>query len=106
MQLHIAKYRISSDARCFTLEKRSTNKKGETYYVQPSYYPNLETTLVALLGRFISTGKKESSEEVLTAKELIAVIKEAKAEILAAVAAGPKEEVKAEEVKPVEEDAF
>ncbi len=87
MELNIGVYRITHDNAGYTLDRRTEklNKEGEQVYTNASYYSSLQNACIALLGRLIKDGKKADQDDVMTAKELITVVKTATAEIIAAV---------------------
>jgi hypothetical protein len=87
MELNVGVYRITHDNAGYTLDRRTerTNKEGQPIFINPAYYSTLQNACVALLGRLIKDGKKADQDDVLTARELIAVVKTATAEIIAAV---------------------
>lgn len=91
MELNIGNYRITTDNAGYTLERKTerVNKEGDTVFINQTYYSSMENTCVALLGRLIKDGKKANPDDVLSARELIEVIRTAKAEIIAAVKSIP-----------------
>lgn len=87
MELNVGVYRITHDNAGYTLDRRTErrDKEGQPIFINPAYYSTLQNACVALLGRLIKDGKKADQDDVLMARELIAVVKAATAEIIAAV---------------------